>query len=908
MATGIQPGNKNIIVPKTVIVQGKTYNTIPKGTTPFVKKSSGHSNISSPAPEIKVGSNVPINPYSPVPVSSTSDVQQFIQSEKAQDALTQKANADKLSGLLGIGTSSKTNLITDPYYKKQESLIVSMKEPSASSFISATKSGGITPADASYGIGKSIQQKGEQMYIEDYTKAYNQNLAPIISSQESFLAGRKEEYQNIINQGGDYGSVVAAYEKDVAYANKNIQTASSEFKFDWGSTSRGKSYEFYAKDIAFKSNIVLGYEKSKQDIFPSFKTGVGVGAITTGIGLGIARAVGATTVKVAGLAVSAPFIAAALIKDFGAAKGTYSTARELGYSPGKSLFYSTATGTNVLMPQLAGVTGALVGGGAVMGGYNFLKTGRVTGINVKEQKLIEDVLNRRTGEVFKTNIVKGKVTDATLKEVAKFDTGTPEQISSINKGSVFRKIETTINTEGLTSSEIAAVNKLNFKSTTLQFLSQSGKSIKGIEFSNLKSGGILGMNTKQTSLIEGLIGKGGKVIGTRTSFIEQPRFIDNLIKVGSQNRLTEFNVEKFTATGKVDTKGLFRLESSKGFSIRTGQINFKNGEITGFNPEKEFLFSRQQVGSRLFNVKLTQENMGKMFIEGQGKGTADVFELGVSKSFKDIRGGGKGGAFNPFEFKPTSVSTIPQEFSTGGGSINQILGQQSLTKSFFIPVSTYFKGGTQSFVSGIQSISTTIGGGVSSMFVPKTTTTTTKTNQQFVQPRMNNVGVNDLTKFTPVTITSPKVDTRTRGRGGQVFSPVFAPVVTPIENNIFVTASNQNFRLNQNQLQGQQLVSSFKTSQIFSNPMGGFAPSIPGFVPPSFGGFFFPPFKPSLGFDGYLGAPFKGKRNFKYTPNIGSVLSGYKAPKMSSSIRFAEFTGFAARPIISGRASKKRKK
>ena len=64
-----------------------------------------------------------------------------------------------------------------------------------------------------------------------------------------------------------------------------------------------------------------------------------------------------------------------------------------------------------------------------------------------------------------------------------------------------------------------------------------------------------------------------------------------------------------------------------------------------------------------------------------------------------------------------------------------------------------------------------------------------------------------------------------------------------------------------------------------------------------------PPFIPNLG----LGLPktkgLKTPRTFRYQASIGAILSGLKAPKISKKEKFAEFTGFQARPVIIGRRS-----
>jgi hypothetical protein len=66
--------------------------------------------------------------------------------------------------------------------------------------------------------------------------------------------------------------------------------------------------------------------------------------------------------------------------------------------------------------------------------------------------------------------------------------------------------------------------------------------------------------------------------------------------------------------------------------------------------------------------------------------------------------------------------------------------------------------------------------------------------------------------------------------------------------------------------------------------------------------------KPELSFQSGVGNIYKGKLRREYTPSIGAILTGVKAPKISSNVKFAEMTGFQARPVISRKASKKKTK
>lgn len=74
---------------------------------------------------------------------------------------------------------------------------------------------------------------------------------------------------------------------------------------------------------------------------------------------------------------------------------------------------------------------------------------------------------------------------------------------------------------------------------------------------------------------------------------------------------------------------------------------------------------------------------------------------------------------------------------------------------------------------------------------------------------------------------------------------------------------------------------------------------------------FIPPF-PGAGWGEKLGRGFDIKRRFKYQPSIGAILKGLKSPKLGKAEKFAEFTGFLARPTITGKrktpSSKKKKR
>lgn len=77
----------------------------------------------------------------------------------------------------------------------------------------------------------------------------------------------------------------------------------------------------------------------------------------------------------------------------------------------------------------------------------------------------------------------------------------------------------------------------------------------------------------------------------------------------------------------------------------------------------------------------------------------------------------------------------------------------------------------------------------------------------------------------------------------------------------------------------------------------------PGLVP--FIGF---PSLPQTGWGEGLGKGFRVGRKFKYSPNIGSVLVGFKMPKMTGKIKFAEMSGFLPRPMIGRTSGSKKKK
>jgi len=113
------------------------------------------------------------------------------------------------------------------------------------------------------------------------------------------------------------------------------------------------------------------------------------------------------------------------------------------------------------------------------------------------------------------------------------------------------------------------------------------------------------------------------------------------------------------------------------------------------------------------------------------------------------------------------------------------------------------------------------------------------------------------------------------------------------------------------QIQIQPLISQQKLeSGLIQQPvkMTPFAPITP--ISPGFGGgLFFPPWAPSIkGFG--LGTSFRGtnlgKQRLKYTPSLGAMTFGFKAPKIS---KFA-ITGISRRPIIAfpQKRKKRRKK
>jgi hypothetical protein len=60
------------------------------------------------------------------------------------------------------------------------------------------------------------------------------------------------------------------------------------------------------------------------------------------------------------------------------------------------------------------------------------------------------------------------------------------------------------------------------------------------------------------------------------------------------------------------------------------------------------------------------------------------------------------------------------------------------------------------------------------------------------------------------------------------------------------------------------------------------------------------------------GPGFRSRGPQRYTASLGAILKGVKAPKITRSIKFAEATGFLARPVVGGSrkrtSGKKRKK
>lgn len=449
----------------------------------------------------------------------------------------------------------------------------------------------------------------------------------------------------------------------------------------------------------------------------------------------------------------------------------------------------------------------------------------------------------------------------------------------------------------------------------------------------------------QKTIVEGLQGSKGMVIGKE--------YIQTTDDLGLQT--TFVRADTFRTSG-VNAEQLIRAGTS---IYRTGDssVGFMQKGITTtkvFSPRYDKFITTKETFSQAGNILNIQQNVAvRLFKEGKLFTSEPVFTGGIG-SAKLIRGE----TVTDYKFIVSSrkEGDVYNIFGGGGSSLSRS-NVVDLTKGGRVE-STWIRSSPYDF-GKIKSLPTQIVEDTSS-FISSKGTGTPKTSFAQTFGKDFNIGVASQLSREVIKLTTPSFSSliSTGTKGGSLFvgggvailkTPQKADIKTEIvqqqqrvgfiEKSIQIPSSTIIPRINGGEGSRERVVvgltpifprveesqiitpaikprmaEGLKTSQRGGLSFVPFTPLTPTTIPPftfgGNGGFGFSLPKIPLSFNSRFGAPFKTKRSFQYSPNLGSILSGYKAQKITGGIRRAELTGFTPRPVITRtrRKASKRKK
>jgi hypothetical protein len=282
--------------------------------------------------------------------------------------------------------------------------------------------------------------------------------------------------------------------------------------------------------------------------------GVAVGA-TAGAGLGVIGAIAGATAS------ASTGVALGILGTGYAGVEAVKTGTQLA-----SAYKKGEIGKTELFANIGGVAGNVVVG--VASGYAGVKLGSLavnyaTGsLTAKETAILKQLeANKRIN--FKVEQGRGVIKEVDLKGLKLDPTKQAELIKQVQKGNIVREFKLDINKAGLSSKEIAVLNKLNPKIKLYQVINQ-------VSVGKVTTGR-MGLGSKERLYGDAYgVGKDGNIIGKYR----------NIRFDGGAKNIKEVDMGVFKSTGKVKYSAdkLSRIERSKTDITSLIRLQFKKGK------------------------------------------------------------------------------------------------------------------------------------------------------------------------------------------------------------------------------------------------------------------------------------------------------------------------------------------
>ena len=575
-------------------------------------------------------------------------VQTYIHNEENKQFISDYDRAKEFERQLGINQqSSSSNNFVSGLVEGKRGRLMSTLTPTLNQIDTAVSSGAVSGSSGLFGTSKVVQETIQKRYESDYQREIDKKIA----EEEKRLSDKFNTYQDVINRGGDYGVQSSLYKTEEEEANKRIQQFSDEYSKGW-LTGAGSQVNIYGQQALELRKDIYAKQDIQRKALSIFGIGAGVGAGVTAGTMGgkalLSKAFGVTFKagksvlgKTLGAGIGIAYTAYELGKSGLYAKIRYDTYKGLGYSTKESLAFSSYAGATKLAPSAFGVGGAMTGGLAVAGATNYLTAGNLAGgLSKAEQKLVNKALARENA--IKQEVKNEILTESQLKKVGlEIPGGRTNILGTKQTGTAVRRIDLSINQEGLSKAEQKAVKKLNYRGRTYQSVNIIDDVVQSSEATRVKTGGIFGQKSTSLSSFEGR-STGDILMGTR-------------VTATTSGKEGEVFFERVIGKGKVAYgEGLFgtpvRGEIGQGVSVRLGGFKLRNGKVIGADTSVSAItgkqYSLQQLGRTSFNGKITGKGFFKTGKDALGN---EIIKSGVvgdvqkTNTYLGLKGTGTGG-------------------------------------------------------------------------------------------------------------------------------------------------------------------------------------------------------------------------------------------------------------------------
>lgn len=834
---------------------------------------------------------------------TTSQIQAIANQASYENQINAIDTGNRVSAALGVGTSNMATGLINQARNNAASNLQSVASVDPRVIAESGFKGRTTPETTMLAQQKVLRDQikdAAERDINQYAKqvgeenkqAYQESLA----FEERKLEEKFNDIQNRINNGGNYKKLSAEWESYKSRADKRLEDKATQL--DKQATSKLQSYakdweNTTGRNMANNAGLVLRSTDRLIRLSPkqlgkkfggAFVKGAAVGGAAT-IAVQSSKTIGKFASKVSGAAVTG--ILAGVSLGAGYATAAYDV-KKGRLSRDEFAVEGGARAVEGGVSFLGGFGGAVAGSLAVTGATNLIKTGNVRGIKPIERELATRAYERN-GLAMRQ--VKGQVTEGTIRKSTFSQQGKNELIKEIKAGSVVRKTTYTPNTRGLSQAEIQALAKYRLKVEVYSVYNQQGQAIKTIEVARVTGKApitkIIRGADETLSYGRGTITQKGTNID-RISFQQKGLGIrDRLTLTGQTDRLNQVSLEKVKGVGSVSKGDIFRLEAGVGKSTSIARFDTKSG-ILDLTPKTTT--GEQLILSGKTKTSLLGITRGNMRVSQATTTYRDILGLGTSRSVS----GTNPSSLMGLSKNPSSSSGVFSSGSTTSSGGTQLKSLNLLGAGSKSAPITALSSSTQQAAANIFSTTPTTQS--TSIFVTPSLSNRSKTRELgLLQPNTQRVRTITRTK------TSERVFSNRFFSGSAIGSSLGSGIVSaPAQRQsplIRIAPPQQTSRPQQSLITPTTPTSNslFKPAPLAAG--GGF-----GFVPPFLG-------RVSVGGGGLNRATRGGIfGKTRYSPSLGSVLTGYSRKGNAKALSKQTFSGIGLRPLLTNTSKKKSKK